>query len=64
MLRLILLAAVTISAVAGSVPAFAFTGSCSDWCSTVKCPHGQNSGSPVCMSKCMVACQAKHPNAK
>jgi len=64
MLRSILLVAVTISAVAGSVSAFAFTGSCFDWCSTVRCPHGERSGSPVCMNKCVPACQAKHPNAK
>jgi hypothetical protein len=63
MLRSILLA-VTISVMAGSIPALAqFKGSCQDWCLTTRCAHGVFN-QPVCMNKCMAACQKKHPNAK
>jgi hypothetical protein len=62
MLRSILLA-VTISLLAGSVPAFAQIKSCNEWCLANRCGVGSMNRNE-CMRRCVPACQQKNPKTK
>ena len=55
--------AVTMSLLVGSVPAFAQTKSCSQWCLANRCGTGSMNRNE-CMRQCVSACQKKNPAAK
>jgi hypothetical protein len=63
MLRLILVA-LAISFIAQSTPVAA-QSSCAEWCRANRCSGGMQAGSaPVCMSKCVAACQKRTSKQK
>jgi len=54
------LAVSAIAIVAGVSPGFAQGGGCNEWCRVNRCNGGMVSGNPpVCMNRCVAACQAK-----
>ena len=63
MLRLFLVA-LAVSVIAQSTPAAA-QSSCVEWCRANRCSGGMQAGSaPVCMSKCVAACQKRTSKQK
>ena len=58
------LAALAILFLANSTPASA-QSSCAEWCRANRCSGGLQAGSaPVCMTKCVAACQKRTSKQK
>ena len=57
MLRSILFAIALSFVLAGTLPTFA-AQSCQEWCMQNRCAHGALN-QPLCMSRCVPACQEK-----